>query len=375
MNSFEVFMQSQKPPKARVMYCASGQESNSKMVSDAVCLHLPPMHSWMPWGSGMNAVMAGQRTVTAQASPGDRRLPPLPQAVVCSDHEPQIIRFVDGEDGPTRRRALQTCVNQLGATRGRKLLVRCRQGEHDNQLGYARRWAAELCARWSARPVVVGIDGIDQWLTSPSVAARYLQAILNVGAAVACAVDPRYLDSRLLAFHLRILGIVVVRDPLVPKRFIRVSTGLEMPRLSPEAERGTPARRFPGVRSTALGAYAAESHDRGAPTTWNGAASQQGSKYRRTSEHATPSAISDAERVEYARAYRNSFAINRLLREWIGLQTQDNRDAELLSSSPWRPSRERSRSASIVAPDLKSDRKRTECNDIAPLRLRDGLDR
>jgi len=214
MNLSTDFMQSERPAKDRVIYGDNRREHNSKMVSDAIYLHRPATRLGISWVRDPCAKTVAQRTFNAKESPGDRRLPPLPQAVVCRDHEPHVIRFVDGEDAPMRKRALETCVSQLGAVRGRKLLLRCKQGELENQLGYVKAWAEKRCARFPARPVVVGIDGIDQWLASPRVAACHLQAILDVGTTVACAVDARYVDSRLLTFQLRVLGIRVKASPV-----------------------------------------------------------------------------------------------------------------------------------------------------------------
>ncbi|MHB9833321.1 hypothetical protein Q8F57_000635 [Paraburkholderia terrae] len=214
---------------------------------------------------------------------------------------------------------METWVSQLGAAQGRTLLVRCKQGERDNQLGCARAWAAKLCARCPVRRVVVGIDGIDLWLTSPSVAACQLHAILNVGAAVVCAVDSRYGDSRLLAFHLRILGIVVIRELHLPKRLTCVSAGLGMPRFSPDSKSGALVRSFPYVHTPTLAAYMAERKNPGAQTTPDHPLNQRELKGRRTSGGAALSALSQYERVEYARAYRNGFSVNRLLRERFGL--------------------------------------------------------
>ena len=218
-----------------------------------------------------------------------------------------------------RKRALETCVSQLGAVRGRKLLLRCKQGELENQLGYVKAWAEKRCARFPARPVVVGIDGIDQWLASPRVAACHLQAILDVGTTVACAVDARYVDSRLLTFQLRVLGIRVIREALVPQSFTGVSPAPEMQRFSPDAKSGTLVRRFPYVHAPTLAAHVAERKNPGAQTTPDNPLDQRALRRRGTSGGAAHSALSEHARMEYARAYRNDRAINRLLRERFGL--------------------------------------------------------
>ncbi|MEM5289926.1 hypothetical protein ACFQ3P_06860 [Paraburkholderia sabiae] len=257
-----------------------------------------------------------ERIFAAKESLVDRRLPPLSPRAVSSDHERREIRFVIGPDTPSRRRELAACVNHLAGPRGQKLVVPRKHGGLDEQLGDIRAWVTDRCAQYAARRVVVGIDGMDQWLTSASAAASQLRAILNVGASVACAVDSRYGDFRLLMLHLRILGIEVICEPYFPKRLTGVSTGPEMQRLSSEAKCGVPVRQFPCVQTPALAAYAFDLQHVKMRPTWNNRAGQQRElTHRWSSEGGTHSAFSQYKQNEYARLYRNDFAINRLLRE------------------------------------------------------------
>jgi hypothetical protein len=152
---------------------------------NAIDPHQPATCFGTSWASDPGADPVRQRKFYAMEFTGDQKLPPLIQADAYRDDEPQVVRFVEGDDVPARRRALENCMRQLGAARGRKLLLRCRQGELETQLGFARGWAEERRAWFPARPVVVGIDGIDQWLVSAPVAASQLQAIVNGGATVA----------------------------------------------------------------------------------------------------------------------------------------------------------------------------------------------
>jgi hypothetical protein len=210
-------------------------------------------------------------------------------------------------------------MRRFGPARGRKLFIRCKQGEVDLQLGYARGWAEDIRVRCPSQKVVIGIDGIDQWLRSPRDVASQLQSIVDVGAAVACAVDSRYVDCHFLTFYLRILGIEVIREPLIPKRLINVSSGPERLRSLSEAASGAPSRHFPTVRTPRQGACTIELQEASALTRRDNAASQRESKYRKDSEHAIFSKFSEAGRIERAKAYRNSLAVNRLVREKFGL--------------------------------------------------------
>ncbi|WP_321932143.1 hypothetical protein [Paraburkholderia guartelaensis] len=207
-------------------------------------------------------------------------------------------------------------MSQLGAERGRKLLVRRKQGELDSQLGRARAWATELAARGPVHPIIIGIDGMDLWLTSLRHAAFQLRAMLDVGATVVCAVDARYEDSHLLTFYLRTLGIKVIREPLLPKKLPGVSAGLKTSRLSPDAENGEPTGLFPDVQTPALSAYVAELRNPTRHMARDIQTSQRELKRRRAREGAALSALAEYERAKYERAYRNGFAVSRLRREW-----------------------------------------------------------
>jgi len=316
MNLSVDFMQSEKPDQA--FYGANRRENHSSIVPDAIYLRRPATPQGMLWGKGPCAQIVTQRMFSAKKSLGYQIPPPLPEAVACRAFEPYVIRLVDGEDAPMRKRALETCVRQLGAARGRRLLIRCERGELDRQLGYARAWAEKRCDRSPSRPVVVGIDGIDQWLTSPVVAACQLQAILSVGATVVCAVDARYVDSLLLTLQLRVLGIMVVREALVPGSLTSVSPGPWTQCSSADSKSGSPVQSFPYVNAPALVAHMAKHKHPGAQTPPDNPFDQRARQPRGATRGAARSVLSQSERVECARAYRSDFAIERLLRERFG---------------------------------------------------------
>ncbi|MGF6506270.1 hypothetical protein [Paraburkholderia sp. 32] len=313
MNSSMHFIQPEQAASARIPYGANRCEFDPEVVADKRYLHRPATHAERAWLDARCTLTAVRRAVTARFALGEHGLPHLPHFVADSDHEPRVIRFVEGPDSPIRTRALEARVSQLGGPRGRKLFVRCKQGELDKQLVCARARAAELCAQAPLRPVVLGIDGADQWLTSATAAAFQVQAILDAGAGVVCAVDPRYGDSRLLTFHLRTLGIMVIREPHLPDRSGTTPAVPTTPRLSPDAGTGVPPRRFPSVSTAALAAYVAELSNPGAQLARNNPASQREPDPCWAGEGEVPSAP-----CEYERAYRNDFAIHRLLRERNG---------------------------------------------------------
>jgi len=268
---------------------------------------------------GHSTSSSARPTETAHESSSDQKLPPLPTAAVVIDHERKAVLMVEGEDTPARQRALAKRMSSVGAGRGRRLFIRCAQGEVRSQLVYAATWAAGLCARCPANPVIVGINAIDQGLTSPYKVAYLLQAILNVGAEVACAVDTRYVDSLLLVFHLRTLGIEVIHEPLDLTGSIRAYAEHKMPRLLSSAMSEARSRPFPRVGAPVPRACATELQKTGGQTTKNSEAGQPESKFCWPYDDAGHLAISEFERREHARAYRNGFAVNRLLRESFGL--------------------------------------------------------
>jgi hypothetical protein len=185
------------------------------------------------------------------------------------------------------------------------LLALRRQDELGAQLRRAATWAAALRAQFPERSIFIGIDGIDQRLTSPSSVAYQLTTLVNVGATIVCAVDGRYSDAHLLTFHLRTLGITVVRESLCSSSVTGISV--------------TP-RKFPTVHTPALTAYVSRKH--AGPFTQNDVADRTvpdkkpESKRCWLCEGAARFAIAEFERAEHAHAYRNEFSVNRLLREW-----------------------------------------------------------
>ncbi|WP_266227117.1 hypothetical protein [Paraburkholderia sp. CNPSo 3076] len=76
---------------------------------------------------------------------------------------------------------------------------------------------AALRTVFPERPVLVGIDGVDQHVTSSTGDAIELHGLANLCAGIVCAVDGRYGDERLLRFNLRLLGVTVLREPLFPE--------------------------------------------------------------------------------------------------------------------------------------------------------------
>ncbi|SAL04998.1 hypothetical protein AWB78_07237 [Caballeronia calidae] len=317
MNSSVSFMQSEQVVKARSRYCDSGLEGDTNPTVDGRYLHRPAGCTKPSQDTAPCAFADACRTFTVDESPSDRRPPLPPQTVARSVHEPQVIRFVDGQDAFARRSALEACLRQHWSDPGRTLLISCRKGELPNQLQRAKIWVAERSARHPTKPVFVGIDGIDQWLLSPGVVASNLVALLNVGATVACSVDSRYGDSRLLMFHLRTLGIVVICQPVLSVRRVSVCAGRETPRLALDTEPEVSAWKMRKTPAPAPGAMVAERRSLGTHTRKN-ARSPRECEHHRTRDGMAGSTFSEHERIKYARAYRNAFAVNRLLREVFG---------------------------------------------------------
>lgn len=225
-------------------------------------------------------------------APNDEGLPPTGTAVACSNYQPRIIRIVTGPDTPIRRERLQLRLAELANGRHHTLLMLRGPDDVGAQLRAATS-TATLCAQLSERSVFIGVDGIDQRLTSPSSVAAQLATLVNVGATIVCTVDGRYSDAHLLMFHLRTLGITVVRENLCSSSVTEIGV--------------TP--RFPTVHTPALTAYVARKHadsftqidvaDGTVPDT------RPKSKRCRLDECA----------ARFAAAYCNPFAISRLLAE------------------------------------------------------------
>lgn len=311
MNSSMQFAQSGKAVKVRTSCRSDPRERNLLMPNDVPFSYRP--------GSGdmdVPAMCAARPVFTTEGSPADHGMPDYPAAAACGAHEPPVIRFIDGEATSSRVRRLTGRMLQLGPGAGRRLLVRCAPGELGRRLTYAKIWAWKRAH--DTAPPVVGIDGIDQWLTSPGAAAHHLQALLGVGAVVVCAVDSRYGDSRDLMFHLRVRGIAVIREVPVLPGSPPSSLVHELPRLSTDPENGMPARTFPEANTPTLKAYLAGRQISGLQAQPNGAINPTKLKRYRAGSREPRPAASTYERATFA-AYRTEFAIGRLLRERLGM--------------------------------------------------------
>ncbi|CAE6872687.1 hypothetical protein [Paraburkholderia domus] len=321
MNSSAHFIQSRKQAEIRTIYVDNGPTINSKMVADVLYVHQPAARPRVSWEDYPCPTTSAQRTVCATEEPNYQGLPPLGLPVACGDHEPHLIRFLDGADSVTRSAALQARMRQLCVQRGRKLLVLSKPGELSTQLDRMAIHAAALYARCPERLVVVGIDGIDQYLESPSRIASQLKTLIDGGVTVACAVDGRYRDSHLLTFHLRTLGVIVIRERLATESGANESAVCKSARFSP-APTSVTVRRFPEVLTPALAAYVSKVQRQGATTEMNSFVPREEPgdapelRQCRRSENAVHFTSTELERAEYARAYRNDFAMNRLLCEW-----------------------------------------------------------
>ncbi|WP_232513628.1 hypothetical protein, partial [Burkholderia humptydooensis] len=238
-------------------------------------------------------------------APDDQGLPPAGQHVACSDYEPRIVLFLSGPDSSIRRERLQLRLAEL-ATGCRHALVMFRRPDDLGAQLRAAIGTATQHAQFAERSIFIGIDGIDQRLTSPSSVASQLAMLVNIGATIICAVDGRYSDAHLLTLHLRTLGIAVVRESLRSPSVTEISV--------------TPGS-FPVAHTPALTAYVsrkqAESLTQSAVAECTVPDKQPKLKRCRLGEGAVRFAFAEFERAEYARAYRNEFAVNRLLREWL----------------------------------------------------------
>lgn len=320
MNSSTHSMYSGKPAGIQTIYVDSGPDFGSKMVIDLLYVHRPPSRPRISWEDAPHSTNFVQPAASPTEEPDHQGLPPLGVPVACDDHEPELVRFVDGADSATRKMALQERVGQQCGKRGRIFLNQSRQGELSVRLDRVAVQAAARSVRSPRRAVVVGIDGIDQCLESPSRRAFQLKMLINVGATVICTVDGRYSDSNLLAFHLRALGIKVILEKLATEGCAKESAAHKNPRNS-HATRSVTVGHFPEVHTPSLAACGSKFRQHSAPTETNSFAPREESEKRSEgrqcwrSEDAVHFTSTELERQEYARAYRNEFAMNRLLGE------------------------------------------------------------
>ncbi|SOF00949.1 hypothetical protein SAMN05446635_9026 [Burkholderia sp. OK233] len=267
-----------------------------------------------PWEVDVSTTYAARSTHTDTASLAGQGFPDEPKAVAGGSRWSRTIRFIDGEAAPSRGRRLAERMRQLGTQAGRSLLVYCRQGEQGKQLTYLASWTCKKYAQAPTLPIIIGIDGVDQWLTSPGDTAHQLQAILDAGAIVLCGVDSRYADSRVLTFQLLILDIMVIREAPVPTRSPAISFVDEIPRVSPDLKSAPPVRTFPDVYTSALPAYFSDREKSGAQTPSSSTTDQREVKRRGASSRQPHSAEPSCQRVTYA-GYQNESGVNRIQRK------------------------------------------------------------
>ncbi|TAL98768.1 MAG: hypothetical protein EPN73_02340 [Paraburkholderia sp.] len=320
MDSSTHFAYAAEQAGIRTIYVDNGREFDPKLVADVLFLQRPPARQRVSWEGASCSTTFAQPQAFATEEPRYQGLPPLGLPAACGDHEPEFVRFLDGADSAARETALQERMRQQCGKRGRMVLVLSRQGELGVRLDRVASRADAVYARSPERPFVVGIDGIDQRLESPSRRAFQVKALLNVGATVICAVDGRYSDSGLLAFHLRTLGIKVIRETLVTEGGANEFAFHKSPRAS-DATTSVAVGGFPEVRTPALTACGFKFQRHCVPTAKNRFARceepETRSELRRywRRENSDHYKSTEFEREEYARAYRNPFAMNRLLCE------------------------------------------------------------
>ncbi|MEX3761426.1 hypothetical protein [Paraburkholderia phenoliruptrix] len=139
----------------------------------------------------------------------DQGLPPTHVQAECGEREPRSVLFLNAPDSPHRTEQLHSRSLQLAGRRCHKLLL---IGTQNGWGGLLRAVLAALRAAPRGYSVSVGVDGIDQQLTSPNSTALLLAALLDAGATIICSVDGRYGDAYLLKSHLRTLGITVMYE-------------------------------------------------------------------------------------------------------------------------------------------------------------------
>jgi hypothetical protein len=250
-----------------------------------------------------------QRVPIDRGGTDDQGHPPATAYIACSDDGPRSVRFLDGPDSPLRTRQLHACVFDLTAGRCHELLMLRGQKALASQLQQTAIWASGLRAQLPGRPVLLAINGVDQRLTFPVSIARELTTLANIGVSIVCTVDGRYGDARMLTFDLRTLWVSVLAESL--HSFLGKRSGLIR-------------RTFPVVDTPALAAYRSRNCD--LRCTKSGAADDElpdrDSERPGVEKNLSRRAGEESTSAEFARAYRNYFAINRLMRERLNSRSR-----------------------------------------------------
>ncbi|MGF6289637.1 hypothetical protein [Paraburkholderia youngii] len=145
---------------------------------------------------------------------GERSL--IRPVVTSGIQEPRTIQFLDGPDSDSRRDALRARLRQRAAPGQQMLVVSRKPVELHIQINRIAGLVVALQLIFPGRPVLVGIDAIDQDVTSHTDVAIQLRKLASMCDGIVCTVDGRYGDSRMLIFCLRSLGVTVFREPLSP---------------------------------------------------------------------------------------------------------------------------------------------------------------
>lgn len=215
MNSSENFASANKHLAIYKVRLDKSHEFREEPAGTLV-IHAPP---WAPRSAG--AKPAWSESLRLQDGSNYNGAPPLTPPVTSGEYDPKSIRFIDGPDTALRRTKLCDRMREVSADGAFQLLVESGKGVVSVRLDRAA--ASETASSAAKAHVVVGIDGVEQFLASPGKIACHIKSLTNINVTVICSIDSRCCDWLLLVFHLRILGLKVVQEKLAASVYLERS--------------------------------------------------------------------------------------------------------------------------------------------------------
>jgi hypothetical protein len=301
-----------KQLKVQAYYVDSKPEFDSQLLAEMLARHLPvPAVRHDPRATPASAD-ASKVAHPMQEEANYRGSPPRRLTVADGKHDPKFVRFIDGANPTARKALMDKRMDEAIAGGGTKLCVDCLKSTVSILVNTVAVAVTAKPATCDTQRTVVGIDGVDQYQGSPSRIAYQIQKLIDVGVAVVCTIDSRYHDWLLLAYYLRLFGLLVIRERVVVADVTLYLRGHR------SSARGDFRSRFLATDMPSFAGYVPQLRqvDRVSPRANSDQVAMPTLSPRKSlSARAARLASAERERKSYARAYQNSFAVGRLLRE------------------------------------------------------------
>jgi hypothetical protein len=301
MNSSIHFTNVKKQPRVKALYVYNNPCCPGYQTPPEAPVNEPSIKpEWLSGRPMPASAFASNRTNLVLEERSRKGSPPPRLPIASAYSDPNSILFIEGANTAARHAVLLRRLDEVAAGVGVMLRIVCVKGVVGLRLDRAASRASDNRGANNLPPPVVGIDGIEQYLVSPWLAAFRLRRLIDAGFAVVCTIDSRQCNWPLLAFCLRAFGVTprleLMRrnDDPMPSRLTVTSRMKQIKQVGHTAEAKAPSTTISGTQQP-----------------------QHNYTLRRSFSSARAARLVSAmrQRESYAQAYENVFAISRLLRE------------------------------------------------------------